>query len=137
MTVNGQPNSECITIQPDPSNVAHLNKATNSGDVYELNPAIPLKTRKPFTSAPFVDSGPADLGANFDFSFGSLDPGMSKTFNMYYGAAPNQNVAKGAILSVKAEVYAFVTPSKGDQCAAAPNVFIMAFSDVGGRPVSF
>ncbi|MBM3458155.1 MAG: hypothetical protein FJX77_06450, partial [Armatimonadetes bacterium] len=45
----------------------------------------------------FEDSGPADHGAAFDFSFLNLDPGASQTFSIFYGAAPTEAEAEGAL----------------------------------------
>src|SRR5262249_10584220 len=38
----------------------------------------------------FIDAGPADHGALFDFGFGALAAGDSKTFNIYYGGAATE-----------------------------------------------
>ena len=38
----------------------------------------------------FADNGPADHGSYFRFNFGSLLPGASVEFDVFYGAAPNE-----------------------------------------------
>jgi hypothetical protein len=34
----------------------------------------------------FTDAGIADAGAHFDFDFGTVAPGQTKTFYLYWGA---------------------------------------------------
>ena len=51
----------------------------------------------------FVDSGPDDHGALFDFDFGALAPGASKTFSTHYGAAATETGAISALAAVGAE----------------------------------
>lgn len=93
-------------------------------------------------SGDFVDSGPADHGALFDFTFGSLAAGESISFDIYYGAAGTELAAFAALAAVGAEVFSF------GQCSSDPNglgldgpggqpcnTFIFAFSGVGGEPV--
>ena len=129
-----------MTIQPDPSTVTYLNQATNQG-----NADLFVRGRLPSTdeghshvNAPFVDVGPKYQGAVFDFYFGAMAIGESRTFHMYLGATSNEVDAKRAIQSVGAEVYAFAKPSNDDgQCIDTPNVFIMAFKGVGGNPIQF
>src|SRR5262249_1430226 len=68
----------------------------NTGNASELQfdsddgfaTANPLGPRTSILSTGnFVDSGPADHGALFDFGLGALAAGDSKTFNIYYGGA--------------------------------------------------
>ena len=42
----------------------------------------------------FVDSGPFDHGALFDFGFGALDAGAQRSFTIYYGAAATETAAE-------------------------------------------
>src|SRR6266850_4692799 len=91
--------------------------------------------------SPDYFNGPTDQGALFDFGFGTLAAGQSKSFRIYYGAAANRAAALAAIGSVGAEVYSLGIPSvsfAADAAAATdgPNVFIFAFSGVGGTPVN-
>ncbi|MBF2098145.1 MAG: CHAT domain-containing protein [Gloeomargaritaceae cyanobacterium C42_A2020_066] len=95
----------------------------------------------------FVDSGPADQGALFDFSFGDLAPGGSttgetggKTFNVFYGATTSETTALSALQAVKAEVFSlgqanFSTknPNQGP-VTGQPGTFIFGFNEVGGTP---
>ena len=55
----------------------------------------------------FHDSGPNDHGAGFDFVFGNLDPGESRSFNIFYGAAPNQGLAEAAVNTLGLDVWSF------------------------------
>lgn len=84
----------------------------------------------------FVDNGPRDHGALFDFAFGTLAPGAKKSFKTFYGAAGNEVDAKKALGFVGAEVYSFGQPSSPNGAAlGVPNTFIFAFGAVGGTPV--
>jgi len=81
----------------------------------------------------FTNSGPCDHGAAFVFGFGSLAPGESHTFSIFYGAAPNQALALAALGTVGAEVYSF--GQNAHSTFADEATFIFAFGGVGGTPV--
>jgi Ca2+-binding RTX toxin-like protein len=83
----------------------------------------------------FVDVGPTDHGALFDFGFGNLDPGASRSFRIFYGAAGNESDALAALAAAGAEVYSFGQPSSSDPAVGEPNTFIFAFAGVGGDPI--
>ena len=84
----------------------------------------------------FTDAGPDDHGALFDFDFGSLAAGSTKTFATFYGAAGTETAAAAALSAVDAEAYSFGQPSTPDGATAGtPNTFIFAFAGVGGTPV--
>ncbi len=55
----------------------------------------------------FFQKGPADHGSVFDFAFGDLAPGESRTFNIFYGAAANLADAQAAIEKLKPDVWSF------------------------------
>jgi hypothetical protein len=83
----------------------------------------------------FTNSGPDDHGAAFDFQFGSLAPGASKNFKIFYGAAGDPATALHALQSVGAEVYSLGMPSNfapTDPQFGTPNTFIFGFAGVGG-----
>ena len=48
---------------------------------------------------------PGDHGALFDFGFGTLNVGQSRSFNVYYGAAPSESTALSALTAGGAQVY--------------------------------
>lgn len=84
------------------------------------------------------DSGPADHGALFDFDFGTLAPGASFSFKIFYGAAGNQDEALAALAAVGAEVYSLGKPNpavEGVGEDGSPNTFIFGFAGVGGAPI--
>lgn len=84
----------------------------------------------------FTDAGPNDHGALFDFGFGMVDPGDSKSFKIYYGAAGTEADALGALATVGAEVYSLGQPNTPDgPTLGTPNTFIFAFAGVGGTPI--
>ncbi|NES87953.1 MULTISPECIES: PEP-CTERM sorting domain-containing protein [Okeania] len=80
-----------------------------------------------------VDSGPSDHGALFDFGFGSLGSGDSKSFNIFYGGAFTEVEALAALGAVGAEVYSLGQADvPGGADIGSPNTGIFAFSGVGG-----
>jgi uncharacterized repeat protein (TIGR01451 family) len=54
---------------------------------------------------------PDDHGALFDFQFGALAPGVSKSFRIFYGAAASESGILTALGSVGAEVYSIGEPN--------------------------
>jgi hypothetical protein len=127
--------NELVTIQGTASASAVL-AATNGG----FSAGNPLSSNTGTSGAPlfsgdFVDKGPADHGALFDFGFGTLAGGASKSFDIFYGAAPTESDAISALAAVQAEVYSF-GQWKGDGAGGTPNTFIFGFKGVGGRPVT-
>lgn len=96
--------------------------------------ANPLGSREsgvvdpPLVTGSFTDEGPRDHGALFDFDFGELLPGESKSFFTYYGAAADEIDALGAIGQVQAEAYSIGQPNTaGGSTQGTPNTFIFAF----------
>ncbi len=84
----------------------------------------------------FVDNGPRDHGALFDFRFERLSPGAKRRFVIYYGATPTEAAANSAISVVGVETYSFGQANvAGGPTLGIPNTFIFAFKDVGGDPV--
>jgi hypothetical protein len=79
----------------------------------------------------FTDNGPDDHGSVFDFAFGELEAGDSRTFNIFYGSTANEVDALNAISLLGADVY-----SLGQQSGSAedgePATFLFAFGGVGG-----
>jgi hypothetical protein len=55
----------------------------------------------------FFQKGPADHGSVFDFAFGDLEPGQSRTFNIFYGAGANLAEAQSTIALLKPDVWSF------------------------------
>jgi uncharacterized repeat protein (TIGR01451 family) len=91
-----------------------------------------------FPGDPDYFSGPTDQGALFDFGFGTLAPGESRTFQIFYGAAATEAEAENAIATVGAEVFLFGYPTDldtGEALFDGPNVYIFAFRGVGGTAV--
>jgi hypothetical protein len=90
------------------------------------------------TNTNFVDSGPADHGAVFDFNFGTLAAGESKTFKIFYGAAGTEAAALAALALVGAEgIYSLgqSSPPSGSPTAGTPATFIFGFGGVGAPPI--
>lgn len=143
------PFSEFMTIERGGA----VNLLTTSDDGFE--PADPLfATSSMLGCAPvgasFVDCGPSDIGARFDFGFPALgvdDPATAdvdesiRKFTIYYGAAPTEALADAAREAVGAGVYAYgqCDSANDPTCSAtsgAPITYIFAFGSAGvGAPV--
>jgi hypothetical protein len=88
----------------------------------------------------FNNSGPADHGALFDFSFGTLAPNAYKNFTIFYGAAATEAEAIVALGKIGAEAYSLAKPSdnsslNADHITGAPNTFIFAVREIAGSPI--
>ena len=115
-----------MTIQPDPASSSFLVAATDNGfDFLDLD--FPLNTI--IGSAPLANSGPADQGAAFEFTLGSLEDGDSTCFSMYLGAAEDRASALSIVTSLSPEAYALASPNDGTFVCGdgSPNTFIIAF----------
>ena len=93
----------------------------------------PFAARFGGSTGNFTDVGPFDHGAVFDFGFGALLDGASKSFEIFYGAAGSEAAAFAALGVVGAEVYSFGNAN----CGGLPcdETFIFAFKGVGGDPI--
>ena len=82
----------------------------------------------------FFQKGPADHGSVFDFAFGDLDPGQSRTFNIFYGAGATLSEAQSTIAILEPDVWSF--GQSIDYGSYTPNdnspTFLFAFGGVGG-----
>jgi hypothetical protein len=85
------------------------------------------------TNVDFVDLGPADHGSAFDFAFGTLSPGETRLFNIFYGSADSEGGALASIAAVGASLYSLGQNSDpGGNFPGNPATFIFAFGGVGG-----
>jgi hypothetical protein len=85
-----------------------------------------------------TDSGPSDHGALFDFDFGTLGPGSTAGFTIFYGASANQDEALAALGAVGAEIYSLGKANPADDAVGddgSPNTFIFGFAGVGGTAI--
>jgi hypothetical protein len=127
--VEPTPFSEFVTIET--GNSAELVATTTNG----FMTANPLDPPGP-SSGDIVDVGPLDHGASFDFDFGTLGAGSTRTFTTLYGAAGTEVGALAALAAADAEVYSLGQPSTEDgPTLGTPNTFIFGFVEVGGDPV--
>jgi hypothetical protein len=92
----------------------------------------------PPTGPEITDFGPRDHGALFDFNFGTLAAGATRTFTTFYGAAGSEAEILAALGAVGAEnVYSLGQPSNaGGSDPGIPNTFAFAFKGVGAPPVT-
>jgi hypothetical protein len=61
----------------------------------------------------FEDNGPTDHGSVFDFAFGELASGESRTFNIFYGSTANEADAMTALNTLGVDVYSLGQYSGG------------------------
>ena len=88
------------------------------------------------TNVNFVDSGPSDHGALFDFGFGALSAGDTKTFKIFYGASLTEAGALAALGTVGAELYSLGQANDDASGGrAGRSTFIFGFKGVGGTVV--
>lgn len=81
----------------------------------------------------FIDLGPEDHGSVFDFSFGNLAAGESRTFNIFYGSRESEASALGALGALGVNLYSLGQNSaSGGSTDGTPATFIFAFGGVGG-----
>ena len=87
----------------------------------------------------FTDLGPADHGGLFDFGFGQLASGESRSFNVYYGAAGSETGATQALNAVGAQVYSLGESNCGggtiETCSETPQGEPAGVSE--GKPATF
>jgi subtilisin family serine protease len=122
--------SEYVSIHTGGASAVLATTDNGFDTVNPLSPAAPIL----FTGEA-QDSGPTDHGALFDFGFGTLGAGQSRTFTLFYGAAADKAAAIQALSSVGAEVYTLGMPSLVFPPDGAPNTFLFGAKDAGGTPV--
>lgn len=126
--------SEYVTLQGWPAS-ALLH--TSDDGFQSANPLSSIGTgiAAPLNSN-FTDTGPADHGALFDFSFGTVNPGDTITFSIFYGAALNEADALASLGAVGAEVYSLGESNDNrDGNTPGRSVFMFGFAGVGGTPI--
>jgi type IV pilus assembly protein PilY1 len=124
--------SEFVTIQGWPAAALLF---SNDNGFAPANPLVnPAANMSGTTSVNFIKRGPDDHGAFFTFGFGTINPGESKTFRMYYGAGVNEGEVLAALSAAAVEVFSL--GYSGLSGAANPNspVWIFGFAGVGGTP---
>jgi hypothetical protein len=73
------------------------------------NPSASINT----VNTDFNKAGIQDHGSVFDFSFGALASGQSRTFNIFYGSAANEASALGKLATLRPDVYSLGQSSDG------------------------
>ena len=122
--------SEFVTIQGGGANVLF----TSDNGFASANPLTGPSSLS-FTGTA-VDNGPSDHGALFDFGFGALAVGQTRTFKTFYGAAGTEASAISALTAVGAEIYSLGQPNTPNgPTQGTPNTFMFAFAGVGGVPI--
>jgi hypothetical protein len=114
------------------SNGGAIRYASNNGFA-SSDPLVHAGFRSSATvNTDFIDNGASDHGSVFDFAFGDLAAGESRTFNIFYGAAANEAAALSALKTINADVYSLgqSTDADGGANDDAPT-FIFAFGGVG------
>jgi hypothetical protein len=139
------PGAELVSIQGVPDDLGLANGSNlyrsdnngfNSGDPFSFDPYG-------LTNVNFVNSGPNDHGALFDFEFEALANGATRSFYTYYGAAPTfadadlaRALVNGDPSDTEIGLYSYAVASYGlpgiNTATGAPNVFIFGFGAAGG-----
>jgi hypothetical protein len=122
--------NEFVTIQ---GTAAASNVAFASNDGFASANPLSGPTNLGFTGD-FINAGPLDHGALFDFNFGILKAGETFTFSTFYGAAEKESTALSALAQVGAEVYSSGKPAS-DGVNGTPNTFVFGFAGVGGEVI--
>lgn len=101
-------------IEPTPFNEYVTNNGTSHPNVWGSSDdgfasGDPLSGLSEITpgvaNTDFVNIGPNDIGALFDFQFGGLGVGESRSFTIFYGAAATESEARSSLALVGAEVF--------------------------------
>jgi type IV pilus assembly protein PilY1 len=124
--------SEFVTIQGTASTSTLLYSSDNgflSADPFGSRSEIMSGT----TDVDFTDFGPEDHGAHFDFGFGDLLEGESYSFQIFYGAAPTESAALGAIGAAGLELFSLGQSDDGGEVTGEPATHIFGFKGVGGE----
>jgi hypothetical protein len=118
------------------------NLVANGGNVLQANDNgfasadprdFPFSINSETENVDFVDNGPDDHGSVFDFAFGSLDPGQSRSFDIFYGTAPFETAALNALALVGADVYSLGQSNTAEgPSEGTPATFFFGFRGVGG-----
>lgn len=126
--------NEFVTIK----GVASTTLLEESGDngFNSANPLAPYFNSDPACfNSDCTDSGVADHGAYFRFNFGDLADGESYAFDIFYGAAADEDAAIAAIAAESIELYSLGQSN----ISFLPNddgpTYIFGFKGVGGTPV--
>lgn len=130
--VEPTPFSEYVTIQGTSTTSLLLYSSDNgflSADPFAGRSEIMGGT----TDTDFTDFGPADHGAHFDFGFGDLLDGESYSFKIFYGAAPTEAAALGAIGAAGLELFSLGQSDNGGEVSGEPATHIFGFKGVGGQ----
>ena len=109
--------------------------ASNNGFADSDPRSYPHPFYPPSINSNFIQQGPSNNGSVFDVAFGELDPGQSRTFNIFYGAGANLSEAQSTIAILKPNVWSLgqstATGGSGTPNNGSPT-FFFAFGGVGG-----
>ena len=106
--------NEFVTIRRGNASALLYSNDNGFDDNNPLGPRFPIDPAS--VNADLDHSGPADHGALFDFGFGALAAGESKTFSIFYGAAATEAQADAAVSAAGAEVFSYGQPRVRRRC---------------------
>lgn len=121
-------NTACIEIEAVPANVAYLD-ASNKSCSTGFNDVLGFENENLLDDE---DESCDQKGSSFQFNFGALEAGSSKTFKMYYVTAPDEDIAAIALGAVEAEMYVLYKPT----CSGGLT-FMNPFTEVSGDGLIF
>jgi hypothetical protein len=90
------------TFQTLGGDTGYITGVTNDGFA-DPDPSRPLTDLG--ATGWFTDFGPDDTGALVEIDLGTIEPGASRSFSLYYGTAPDEAAAVAAARSVGAQAY--------------------------------
>jgi len=79
----------------------------------------------------FVDLGPADQGSVFDFAFGDLAAGESLSFDIFYGAFPDEAAALSALPPLALNLFSLGQSNKAGGADNNAPTYVFGFRGVG------
>ncbi|MEW6043311.1 MAG: thrombospondin type 3 repeat-containing protein [Thermoproteota archaeon] len=132
--------NEFVTIQGTATTTKLVKSGNNGFLTGEPGSTFPYGTYDIFPTGSedtdFVDLGPADHGAVFDFELGPIKAGEKTEITTFYGSAPNEAEALLALGAVGAELYSLGQSNTADgPTLGTPVTFVFAFGKVGGVPI--
>lgn len=123
VTIGGVPGALGIA---NGSNLARSdNNGFNSGDPFSFS-SYGLQDQN------FVDAGPSDHGALFDFEFAALAAGATLRFNTYYGATDTEAAADAARAAAGISIFSYGQANSDGGDFGTPNTFIFGFGSTTG-----
>ncbi len=137
-TINTLPDPPGFPTSPVPAAVVQTSIVSASTCPNPLSPVSALAFGPP-TGPALIHGTNGDVAMVWDFNFGALAPLETRTFTLYYGAAPDLATAHADLTDIEAEIYNIAEATNkcvpsGGCTPQSPVVFFMAFGGLDGPP---